>query len=383
MAGTKRGDRVLAKGGGRSLSVSSAVVIGAALLAAAFLLVTGCGGAGTVERGLATTTTVPGQAYSTTTAGAATTYGASGEAPSDVASGTPNTTILLNEGGLSVASSSLDKKVISNASMQIEVEKGTFQAVFEAALLLADKYGGYVVASQSSATGDESIVRSGTIALRIPEKSFDLALADAAKLGTLKSRNVDSQDVTEEYVDLKARLTNAESQETALLELMTKAKTIDEILQVRQVLSSTQQEIEQYKGRLSFLDEHISYSTLTLSLFEPGVEPKTTAGWGFVQSLKDALHGFVDTINQLIVFLGGAIPVLAILALLAYIVYRIVRASTRRRDRERVQAAQAYQAQYGYPSMPQPPVQPGPVVPPAAPAAPQPGAPQPGAPSRE
>jgi hypothetical protein len=168
-------------------------------------------------------------------------------------------------------------------------------------------------------------------------------------------------------VDLQARLTNAQSQEQALLELMTKAETVDEILQVRQVLSTTQQEIEQYKGRLRFLDEHTSYSTLTLSLFEPGIGPKTTTeGWGFVQALEDALRGFVNTINQLIVFLGGAIPVFAILALLAYLVYRIVRASLRRRDRERAQAAQAYHAQYGYPPAAQLPVQP--VAPSASPA---------------
>ena len=367
MRGLKRRDRSIAKRSGRSLSGPSAITVGASLLAAVLLLVSGCGDRTTLGRESATPTSAPDQVYSTTTAAAATTtYGAAGRTPSDGAGGTPNTTLFLGEGGLSVAESSLDKKIISNASMQIEVEKGKFQTAFERALLLADKYGGYVVASQSSATGDDSIVRSGTIALRIPDQSFNQVLADAAKLGTLKSRNVDSQDVTEEYVDLQARLTNAESQERALLELMTRAKTVDEILQVRQVLSSTQQEIEQYRGRLRYLDEHTSYSTLELSLFEPGIEPTATAGgWGFVQALKDALHGFVDTINQLIVFLGGAVPVLAILALLAYVAYRIVRASTRKRDRERAQAAQAYQAQYGYPPVAQPPVQTAPAASPA------------------
>jgi hypothetical protein len=159
----------------------------------------------------------------------------------------------------------------------------------------------------------------------VPETAFAQALSDVAKLGEVRSRSIDTQDVTEEYLDLNARLKNAEAQETAFLALMERAETIDEILQVRQVLSQTQTEIEQLKGRIGFLDEHTSFSTLTISLYETGAEVSAAGNWGFVDALKDALHAFVDSINSIIVFLGGALPILVVLAILVWIVYKVIR----------------------------------------------------------
>jgi hypothetical protein len=140
---------------------------------------------------------------------------------------------------------------------------------------------------------------------------------------------------------------------------MDKAKTVDEVLQVRQVLTQTQQEIEQLKGRIKFLDEHSSYSTITISLYEPGAEAQTTGDWGFIAALKDALHGFVRTVNGIIVGLGGALPVLALLALLAWIAYRIARPIVRRSRERRDAQASAYR--YGQPQPPMGPQEwPGP-----------------------
>jgi hypothetical protein len=107
---------------------------------------------------------------------------------------------------------------------------------------------------------------------------------------------------------------------------------------VQQVLTQTQQEIEQLKGRIKFLDEHSSYSTIAISLYESGAETQTEGGWGFVAALEDALHAFVGSVNDIVVSLGGALPVLALLALLAWIAYRIARPiiqrSRQRRDAE-------------------------------------------------
>jgi Domain of unknown function (DUF4349) len=244
--------------------------------------------------------------------------------------------------GLDVAAASTGRKVISNASLFIEVAAGKFQVVFDQAILLADQYGGYIVSSDATATNEAGVLRSGTVAIRVPSQSFTLALAAASKLGEVKSRKVETQDVTEEYVDLQARLANAQSQEKALLSLMDKAKNVNEVLQVRQVLTQTQQEIEQLKGRIKFLDEHSSYSTIAISLYEPGAEAQTTGGWGFMAALKDSLHAFVRTVNDVIVGLGGALPVLALLALLAWIAYRIVSPILRRSRQRRGAEAAGY-----------------------------------------
>ena len=149
----------------------------------------------------------------------------------------------------------------------------------------------------------------------------------------VKARQIDSQDVTQEYVDLKAQLANTQAEALAMQNLLAKAKTVDEVLQVRSVLSGLQQEIEQLKGRIQYLDEHTSYSTMSLNMYEAGtpVAATTSGGWGFAQALSDALHNFVNSINSLVAWFGGALPGLALLALVIWLGYRIVRASLRRR----------------------------------------------------
>ncbi len=287
-------------------------------------------------------------------------------------------------GSLSGDGLSLERMVISNAHLLIEVEAGQFQIAFDKALLLADKYGGYLVSSRSSASGEEGVVRSGTIAIRVPESAFNQTVADAGKLGEVMSREIDTQDVTEEYVDLNARLKNAKAQEKALLALMDRAKTIDEVLQVRQVISQTQMEIEQLQGRINFLDEHTSFSTVAMSIYETGTDVGDPGGWGFIDALKEALHAFVDSVNEIIVALGGAIPVLVVLAFLGWIVYKVVRLIMKRFARaERVPEftgypygapQQAYGAEYqqAAPVQETPPTQ---VAQPGAPTATEPGVP--------
>ncbi len=314
-------------------SKSSSKGILVPLLAAVALLVlgvtfaaVGCGSGSATTTAVFSADTIAAGATATTAAGSA------DQAPAVEASGGPG------QPGLSVAAASLGRKVISNASLFVEVAADKFQLAFDQARNLADQYGGYIVSSDATASDEAGVMRNGTVVIRVPSQSFEQALASASKLGDVKSLKIESQDVTEEYVDLEARLANAQTQEKALISLMGKAKTVDEVLQVQQVLTQTQQEIEQLKGRIKFLDEHSSYSTISIGLYEPGAETKTDSGWGFVTALKDALHAFVGSVNDIVVSLGGALPVLALLALLAWIAYRIaypiIRRSRQRRDAE-------------------------------------------------
>lgn len=255
------------------------------------------------------------------------------------------------------------QKVISDAQLQIEVESGKFQSAFDQALLIADRYGGYIVSSGSQASGEEGSMKSGTITLRVPAASFSRALSDADKLGDVKSRQIQTQDVTEEYVDLQARITNSQAHVKALLDLLSRAKTVDDILQVQQVLTSAQQVLEQLRGRLRFLDEHTSYSTITMTIYETGVAVAPVGEWGITKAFKDALHNLVDAVNGIVRGLGVLVPILVVLAIIAYVVYRIVGVSTRRR-REREQARyQPYPQGWGGPAV----TQPGPAVQPGAP----------------
>jgi hypothetical protein len=332
-----------------------AAVIILILALAAVAGVGGCSGAGETVKRMSPTTTYAG--VSTTAAAATTTVlgsaaGKAGSAAAPVAEGSYIPVTGSGDdatGTLTALELANSQKVISDAQLQIEVKGGTFQTAFEQALLIADRYGGYIISSDSQASGEEGSMKSGTIALRIPAASFSRALADADKLGDVKSRQIQTQDVTEEYVDLGARITNSQAHVKALLDLLTRAKTVDEILQVQQVLTSAQQQLEELQGRLRFLDEHTNYSTLTMSIYETGVVVTPAGGWGTTKAFEDALHNLVDAANSIVRGLGVLIPVLVVLAIIAYIVYRILRASSRSR-REREQARhQPYPQGWGGP----------------------------------
>lgn len=234
------------------------------------------------------------------------------------------------------------QKIITDAQVEIEVEQNGFEAAFAQAVLIADRYGGYIISSNSWGGGDDDTLKSGVIAIRVPSASFDKALTDAGKLGTVKNREISTEDVTAEYVDLQARITNAKAHVQSILALMAKAETVEEILRVQQVLTAAQQELEQLQGRQRYLDEHTGYSTLTMSIYESGSVVTTSEDWGVVAALKDGLENIVGVFNAIIRGLGVLVPVLVVLVIVALIVYFVWRTAARRRRRRRVAEYQEY-----------------------------------------
>lgn len=332
------------------VAAAIALILGLAGLAG----VAGCGGSG--KEGVATDSNSFG-GPSTTVVYRDEGFGEASQAPTAGMDQAVN-------GTLGALTAGTGQKVITTAQLDIEIERGKFQAAFEQALLLADRHGGYVVSSSSQASGEEDSMKSGTVTLRIPVTGFSTAMGEARKLGEVKNQSIGTEDVTEEYVDLKARITNSEANVRQLLGLLAKAKTVDEVLQVQQVLTSAQAELEQLEGRQRYLDEHTSYSTLTMNIYETGVETTPKGEWGFVTALKDALHNLIDAINQIVRGLGWLIPTLVVIAIIAFIAYLIVRRIVRR-NKERAQARyQGYQ-QHGWQGQPGPG---NPVGPPASPA---------------
>jgi hypothetical protein len=325
------------------------VAIAATLAIAGLVGIAGCGGAAeSVSTTAGAASTRPYGSTATTAAAMTTTtwYSAPGE--DDSAGGPPSYDSLssydsdvANSGSLtamqaaSAAQAASGQRIISDAQLELEVERGKFQMAFDQALMLATRYGGYLVGSNSYASGEDDTMKSGTVAVRVPSSSFAQALSDAGKLGTLKNETLSTQDVTEEYVDLQARIKNSEAHVNSLVALLAQAKTVDEILQVQSVLTYAQQDLEQLKGRLRYLDEHTDYSTITMSIYERGTEPVVVSSWGVGSAFKDALHYLVRVFNGIIRGLGVLVPILIVAAIIGYIVYRAITAASRRNQRKR------------------------------------------------
>ncbi len=212
-------------------------------------------------------------------------------------------------------------RVIKTASLGLRVKNGTFDRRFQDATEVAGRYGGYVSSSETEGRNR----RSGTLTLKVPATQFEVALGDLKRLGTVTDQRVSGQDVTAQFVDLEARLKNWEAQERVLLDLMSKAKSIDDSITVQNHLQDVQLTIEELKGQLRVLSDQADYSTITLSMAEAGfVSPKPKAQSALVRAWHQGVDGFLGVIGAIVVASGYLLP-LGLFALLGWAVIRRVR----------------------------------------------------------
>lgn len=209
-------------------------------------------------------------------------------------------------------------KIIRTANVEIEVGKGEFQKKFDQAQAIAEQVGGFVSKSNASATKGE--LSSGTVTLRVPKDKFFNAINQVKKLGNVKKVETGAEDISEEYVDLQSRLKNYQAQEAALLQLMARSQSVQDTLSVQQSLASVQEQIEIITGRLNFLQNRVDYSTITVTIEEPGAVVPPSDEWGFLNALRTAARAFIGAINIIIIVLGALGPFIIIGVVVWYII---------------------------------------------------------------
>ena len=217
--------------------------------------------------------------------------------------------------------------IIKQASIRLQVRKGSFADRFEQAVSVASTNGGFVETSDTSV----GRFRSGYLTVRVPADRFEAALAQLKGLGTVKATKVSGQDVTAQVVDLQAQLRNWRAQEVVLLRLMSKATTIADSIKVQQQLQSVQGTIEELQGQIGLLADQTAMSTITVSMTEAGpVAPAPARRPPLVRAWHSALDGFVNVIASVVVGLGYLVPV-GLILLAAWLGWRGARRAQRRR----------------------------------------------------
>lgn len=199
-----------------------------------------------------------------------------------------------------------NEKIIRTANLELQVKKGRFDYSYERAVAIARGTAGYVSQSKSLATGNN--IASGEMVMRIPARDFDTVILRLKRLGKVKSLDISSEDVSEEYVDLKSRLKHWRSQEVVMLDLMGKAKSISESITIQNSLSQIQMEIERISGRLKFLEDRTSYATIRLFMAEPQVVVRADK-LGLESAVRDAVRASTRIVGWLIVLIGYLLPV--------------------------------------------------------------------------
>jgi hypothetical protein len=209
------------------------------------------------------------------------------------------------------------RKIIYNAQVDLVVE--SVSATEKDLLELVKSNGGYL--SETEMNSHPRSPRSATWKVRVPVDTFDTFLASVTRLGELTRNHLDSQDVTQEYYDLEARIANKQQEEKRLLKhLADSTGKLEDILAVEKELSRVRGEIEQGQGRLRYLTNQTALSTITINAtevqgYKPPVSPTfvTTIGRTFHESLS-ALLSFGKTLVLVAVALVPWVPVIAIVA---------------------------------------------------------------------
>jgi len=206
-------------------------------------------------------------------------------------------------------------RVIRTAQVAVEVKNGSFDGTLDKLFTISTGLGGYI--SGTSAVADTGSLRTGTITFQVPTDKFNDAISQVRALGTVQNLVIGGQDVSAQYVDLQARLKNEEAQRDAMLALLGQAKTVAEIIAVQTQLGQITAQIEQLKGQITYFDHATSYSTISVSVHEAAValKPANTDSWGVSAALLQGLHGFVNTLDYILVGVGYVGPVLVLLVL--------------------------------------------------------------------
>lgn len=208
---------------------------------------------------------------------------------------------------------------------QISLETDDIPGTLDKIRSLAERNGGYVASTSRSATGSQG---TAEMTIRIPQDKFRMAVSEIGTYGKVLDERTTSEDVTERYIDLKARLNNLQMEEQSLVELLAKTKTVDEILRVEQELARVRGEVESLQGQINYLDRNVAMSLITVSLREPTPPFKPPAmNWG--ETLEIAIRGFFEVIRVLIVLAISVLPLAIIIGVPAYLI--------RRRSRKKAQ----------------------------------------------
>ena len=219
---------------------------------------------------------------------------------------------------------SVGPRVIQTASLVLSVPRNEFEKVVDRARVLATSSGGFVVESSASQSGGEGRLVSGSLVVRIPERSYARVMEQLSGLGRVEGREEAGQDVSQEFVDLEARERHLEAVESQLLNLLDETNTVAEALTVQSQLNQVQLDLEQARGRLQYLEDQVAFATISLDVRERQVVAAADDGgpWSIVDAWGTAARGFVTVVGWILIAAATIAP-LVILLVLAFLGARV------------------------------------------------------------
>ncbi|QDV86555.1 hypothetical protein TBK1r_55740 [Stieleria magnilauensis] len=232
------------------------------------------------------------------------------------------TPVALATGGEAVERSVSNRKIIYTADVELVVDDF---AVFERQISgVIGSHGGY--AAERSSDRRHGDHRGGTWVIRVPVANYDAFLSGLDSLGFARSRSETSDDVTEAYVDLEARISNKQKLEERILAMLEERPgKLTDLMEIERELSRVREEIERMEGRMRVLKDQTSLATVTLRVveeatYEPPAAPtfsdRIAATWG------GSLRSIGQIATGLVIVAVALAPWAVMLVPIAFLAYR-------------------------------------------------------------
>lgn len=232
---------------------------------------------------------------------------------------TQNQVSLKQAGDSQSMAEAMNRKIIRNAELTLEVTAP--QEVQRKISSIAESLGGFVVTSESkqrqSGEGAKQEIEVNLV-IRVPAPQFAAALDQVRGAGNrVVQEKITGEDVTEEFIDLEARIKTQKALEDQFLEIMKRANKVEDALEVQRQIAEVRTEIEKLEGRKRFLENRASLSTITVSLQTPAAITVNTSGFGrdIREAVADSVQVGIAIVLFLIRFVIVMIPIFLLLIL--------------------------------------------------------------------
>ncbi len=247
---------------------------------------------------------------------------APGDVVSDSAVDAPDHAPEAPDGGMAISGleampQDMERMIVKTGRIVAEVAEGELDEIETHIINLVEQREGYV--ESSSQMTEPSGRRRTNMVVRVPAEEFSNVLYGFDdQLSRVLERSAAAEDVSETYMDLRARLRNREVQERRLLEIMDMAASVDEIMQVENELARVRSDIEYLMARMRYYESVVSLSTIQMQLREAASPIGELASWW-----EDVRDAFMSSIRGLAVYTAWLLPYAGFILLLWILVKRI------------------------------------------------------------
>jgi len=219
----------------------------------------------------------------------------------------------------------VDKKIVKNGSVELKVDNAA--KVADKISEIAKEFGGDILSSNSRRQSNGSL--RGNLVIKVPVDKFDEAMSAIKKAGEkVIFESVNADDVTMEYIDLKARLNNKKAEEKTFQKLLDRSGALKDVLSVTRELTRVRSEIDSLEGQLKYMTTQTDMSTINVILTEFVQIATDRDSWKPWRVVTSSLHNLIlnsqNFIDGLIRFVIVQLPILIVVTLLLLGAYKII-----------------------------------------------------------